>query len=324
MAEPLKATFFTLKRRDRAVLLPVTLAMIVVVGLIVAAWVGINWGTLAQIFELSRQSGAQPDEAQSARLFTGAMGMVLSVFLFLFPLFIALASYEAACLRWMIRGEAPGLFGLTLDNDTWRVWGIYWCWLVAQMAISFATSMVMIPFMFMMMGDIIAQGPDPDPQLAWDLQLKMQALSLIQYIPMAFIGIRLGPAAATSIARRRFSFFEAWTATSDRFWSLLGSWALLWLSFGAIYAALFAATYGVLVGDLIPQVVAQWPAFPAEAAEQLAARIFSPRGLTIIGASYAGFFVIWIAYSLMGFGVNARVALAALEEEKIKEEPPES
>ena len=43
-----------------------------------------------------------------------------------------------------------------------------------------------------------------------------------------------------------------------------------------------------------------------------------------IGAAYAGFFVIWIAYSLMAFGVNARAALAAMEEEKIKEEPPES
>lgn len=263
MAEPLKATFFTLKHRDRAVLLPATLVMIFVVALIAAAWVAINWGTLAQIFELSRDPGAQTDETQSVRLLTGVMGIVGSAFLILFPLFIALASYEAACLRWMIRGEAPGLFGLTLDHDTWRVWGVYWCWLVAQMAVSFVTSIVMIPFMFMMVGEIAAQGPNPDPQLAWDLQVKMQALSLIQYIPLAFIGIRLGPAAATSIARRRFSFFEAWTVTSDRFAALLGSWALLWVLFGLVYAALFGVTYGVLVGDLVPQIVAAWPAFPA-------------------------------------------------------------
>lgn len=324
MAEPLKATFFTLKHRDRAVLLPATLVMIFVVALIAAAWVAINWGTLAQIFELSRDPGAQTDETQSVRLLTGVMGIVGSAFLILFPLFIALASYEAACLRWMIRGEAPGLFGLTLDHDTWRVWGVYWCWLVAQMAVSFVTSIVMIPFMFMMVGEIAAQGPNPDPQLAWDLQVKMQALSLIQYIPLAFIGIRLGPAAATSIARRRFSFFEAWTVTSDRFAALLGSWALLWVLFGLVYAALFGVTYGVLVGDLVPQIVAAWPAFPAGAAEELTTRLFSQRGLTLIGAAYAGFFVIWIAYSLMAFGVNARAALAAMEEEKIKEEPPES
>jgi hypothetical protein len=324
MAEPLKATFFTLKHRDRAVLLPATAVLVLILAVIVAAWAAINWGALTRIFEIFRTMPAQLEDAQAAALFTGMMGMLLSTFLLLFPIHIAVASYEAACLRWMIRGETPGLFGLTLDHDTWRVWAVYWCWLVTNIVISFAASMLMMPFMFMMMGDIVAQGPNPDPQLGWELQLKMQALSFIQYIPMAFVGIRFGPAAATSIARRRFSFFEAWTVTSDRFWSLLGSWALLWLLFGLIYAALFAVTYGVLVGDLIPQVVAQWPAFPAGAAEQLTARIFSPRGLTIIGASYAGLFVIWAAYSLLGFGVNARVALAALEEEKIKEEPPET
>lgn len=63
---------------------------------------------------------------------------------------------------------------------------------------------------------------------------------------------------------------------------------------------------------------------PSGAAEELTTRLFSQRGLTLIGAAYAGFFVIWIAYSLMAFGVNARAALAAMEEEKIKEEPPES
>ena len=287
-------------------------------------WAAINWGALTQLFELSRQAGLQPDETQAVSLFTGMMGMAASAFLFAFPLYIALASYEAACLRWMIRGEAPGLFGIALDHDTWRVWGVHWCWLVVQMVISFAASIVMIPFMFMMVGEIAAQGPNPDPGLAWDLQLKMQALSLFQYIPLAFVGIRFGPAAATSIARRRFSFFEAWTVTSDRFVALLGSWALLWLLFGLVYAVLFGVTYGVLVGDLVPQAAATWPAFPAGAAEELTARLFSQRGLTLIGASYAGVFVIWIAYSLMAFGVNARAALAAMEEEKIKEEPPES
>jgi hypothetical protein len=323
MAEPLKATFFTLKHRDRAVLLPATLAMIVFVALIVAAWVGFNWGTLAQLFELSRQAGAQPDEAEAARLFAGGMGMVLSAFLFLFPLYIAIASYEAACLRWMIRGEAPGLFGLALDNDTWRVWGVYWCWLVANMAVGFATSLLTMPFVFMMMGDVYAQGGDPS-EFSWDLQLRIQALSMLQYIPLAFIGVRLGPAAATSIARRRFSFFEAWTVTSDRFWSLLGSWALLWLIFGVLYVALFGVTYGALFGDLVPRIQTAWPDFPPVSVDELSERIFSQRGLALIGAAYAGFFAIWILYALMSFGVNARAALAALEDGKIQEVAPES
>jgi hypothetical protein len=280
MAEPLNATFFTLKPRDRAVLLSATVVMIVIVALIVAAWVGLNWRTLGTLFELSRQAGAQPSQEQAAGMFAGVMGMVLSVLLFLFPLYIALASYEAACLRWMIRGETPGLFGLTLDHDTWRVWGIYWCWLIAQLVINFGTSMLIFPLVFMMMGDIAAQGGDPSA-LPWELQLKIQSLSLLQYIPLAFIGIRLGPAAAVSIARRRFSFFEAWTATSDRFWSLLGSWALLWAIFAIAYVVLAAATYVPLFSDLIPGMREAWPDFPPETGQEIVNRIFSQRGLTL-------------------------------------------
>jgi hypothetical protein len=325
MAEPLNATFFTLKHRDRAVLLPATLVTIVIVALIVAAWVGLNWRTLSLMFELVQQGpSGQADEAQAGALFSGMMGIFASTMLFLFPLFIALAAYEAACLRWMIRGEAPGLFGLTIDHDTWRVWAIYWCWLVTQMVVSTVASVLMMPLMFMMMGDIVAQGPEPDSQATWNMILRMQAFSLIQYIPLAFIGIRLGPAAATSIARRRFSFFEAWTVTADRFWALFGSWILLWLLLALAYAILFAATYGPLYGDLWVQLFTTWPDFPREELQEFATRTLSMNGLLTIAAAYGGGLLLWTTYRLMAFGVNARAARAALEEGKIAEVPPDS
>jgi hypothetical protein len=319
MAEPLKATFFTLKHRDRAVLLPATLVMIVIVGLILGAWAALNWGALSQLFELLRTQPAELDQDQAARMFTGMMGMILTTFLTLIPLYIAIASYEAACLRWMIRGEAPGLFGLTIDNDTWRVWGVYWCWLVTNMAIGMVASMLMFPFMFMMIGEIAAQGGEPDPAAMFEMQLKMQAISLIQYIPMIFIGIRLGPAAATSIARKRFSFFEAWTVTADRFWPLFGAFALLWVLFAVAYAAVFAGFYWPLVGDLIPQLIEEWPNYPPETGRQLAGRVFNTEGMTLIIGAYAANIIVWVGYALMAYGVNARAALAALEEGKIEQ-----
>jgi hypothetical protein len=239
--------------------------------------------------------------------------------LLLVPLYIAIASYEAACLRWMIRGEAPGLFGITLDNDTWRVWGVYWCWLVAHMAIGFAMSMLMVPVMFMMMGEIVAQGPDPDPALVWETQLKLQAVSLVQYVPTIFIGIRFGPAAATSIARRRFSFFEAWRVTEDRFWALFGSFALLWLIAGA-----------AMLASAIPLMLRMWPHFEAmwrnpsdETMRAYFAAYTAPESLVWVGVGYAVFMVAGLWLSLMSYGVNARAALAALEEEKIAPVPPD-
>ena len=331
MAEPLKATFFTLKHRDRAVLLPATLAAGAVIALIVAAWLWMNWGALTQIIGMLQRAREPLGQDQAAALFTGVMGLILSTFLLLVPTYVAAAAYEAACLRWMIRGEAPGLFGLRLDYDTWRIYGIYWCWVIAQMAVSTAASMLMIPFMFMMMGDVIAQGPELDPQIAWDMQVKMNAISMLQYIPLAFIAVRFSPAAATSIARRRFSFFEAWKVTEDRFFALFGSWAVLWLLFALAHAVLFATTYGVLFGDLWMRLLEDWrnlaqqeTALPSETFRLMIARAMSRDGMMLIGAAYVGGLILWTAYALLSFGVNARAALAALDEEKIREEPPES
>lgn len=328
MAEPLKATFFTLKHRDRAVLLPATFVLVVILALIVAAWTALNWRTLGLIFETFRTFPAQLDDAQGMALFTGMMGLFLWTMLLLLPLYIAIASYEAACLRWMIRGEAPGLFGLTLDHDTWRVYGIYWCWLVTHMAIGMVASMLTMPIMFMMMGDIIAQAPqEPDPQAMWDLQIKMQALSVIQYIPMIFIGIRLGPAAATSIARRRFSFFEAWTVTSDRFWALLGAYAFWACVVIVLWMAPAVISFFVEYGGSWDAFSAMWTQPPTpEQMEELWAQAFTftPARIMLSALAIGMSLIAGVLWTLFTYGINARAALAALEEGKIEEAPPET
>ena len=87
----------------------------------------------------------------------------------------------------------------------------------------------------------------------WRWQLTVQLpFSLLQYLPLIFIGVRFGPAAATSLARRRFSVFEAWAVTRGRFWELLGSFALLWLIAGIALALMFALTTGPIVAQLSP------------------------------------------------------------------------
>jgi len=322
--QPLNATFFTLRRRDRAVLLPVTFAYVVLMALLLAAFVALNWGfisSLATLFRLGAE-GASADDAAALSMFSRAMMLLFIAFLFLFPLYIVTAAYEAACLRWMIRGEAPGLFGLTLNDDTWRVYGVYWCWFLAQFTVSFAASVVMMPVMFATMAQMIGAGGEPDPAaiLRWQLTVQLP-LSLLQYLPLIFIGIRLGPAAATSIARRRFSFFEAWTVTRGRFWALFGSYILLWLLVGAVMTAILTATYGVVFADLWREVFANWPAPPKVLPQDVLARLASPQTWVVIGIGYAGYAVVFLGYALMSYGVNARAALAALEEGKIEATP---
>jgi hypothetical protein len=324
MAEPLKATFFALKPRDRMVLLPATLLYAVVVVLIVAAFTALNWGALQSIFALIRDMPSeQLGESQAMNLFSGMMGMFGWLFLLLFPFYFATAAYEAACLRWMIRGEAPGLFGLTFDHDMWRVYGVYWVWFLAQWVVSFIASIVMMPFMFMMMGDVVAQGgADPNSQAMWDLQLKMQSLSLIQYIPLVFIGIRFGPAAAASIARRRFSFFEAWRVTRDRFWALFGSYLVLWLALALVYVVVGAAIYAPLFGSLIRDMIAAWPALPDDVGQRYVEILSRPSSWPLIGAGYLSGLVVMLAYMVFSYGINARAALVALDEGKIERAAP--
>lgn len=314
MAEPLKATFFTLNRRDRAVLLPATLVFLILIALIVAAFAALNWGTLLHFQELFSKAGTneQLSEEQSLSMVTGVFGLMGWAFLFAFPLYLTVAAYEAACLRWMIRGETPGLFGLTIDNDVWRVYGVYWCWFIAQFAVSTAVSILTLPLMFMTMGEI-AGNPSADAMMRWQLSVQLP-LMILQYIPLIFIGVRFGPAAATSVLRNRFSYFDAWKVTEGRFWALFGSFALLWLLVAVACVIIFAGTYGILLGDLLPRVFTDWTSFPAE---ELGRRIISPQGFTLIGVAYVANIVVFFVYAVLSYGVNARAAIAAQEDGKI-------
>jgi len=315
MAEPLKATFFALKPRDRMVLLPATLVFIVIIVALIGAFVALNWGTLLHFRDLIAQSAttATMSEDESMRMLGGMFGLFGWIFLFLFPIYIAIAAYEAACLRWMIRGEAPGLFGITIDNDTWRVWGVYWAWFLVNFVISFVMSILMMPIMFMTMGDIM-QNPTPEAMSDWQMRVQLP-ITLLQYIPLIFIGIRFGPAAATSVGLERFAFFTAWTVTRDRFWSLFGSYVVLWLSIFVVMTGLVGGLYAALMPDFTLNVMNNWRALSPQ---EVLPQIMTPEGYTVLGISYAAYFLMFAIYAVFAFGINARAVLAALEEGKIE------
>jgi len=314
--QPLNATFFTLQHRDRAVLLPATLLMIVWVALVIAAFVALNWGFFAQLLALMQQgTSAQMPDDQAAAFAMRLMTLVFSVFLFLFPLYMVLAAYEAACLRWMLRGEVPGLFGFALDHDMWRVYGVYWCWLILQFAVSLAVSIITTPFVFMTMGDIM-NDPSPETMLHWQLSVQLP-LAVLQYIPLIFLGVRFAPAAAASIARKRFSFLDAWTVTRGRFWAVFGSLAVLLVLFFICYIAIAIGVAYAVFGAPLFEALASFPDLDGPRLERLVGNGLTPQALGVAAIGYAGVLVLWIGYALMSFGVNARAALAALEEGKI-------
>lgn len=332
MSEPLKATFFTLQHRDRAVLVPATIVLVLGLFVLIGAFIAINWGMIARMFALFQQLPAGPQDfgdADGMAMFQGMMLMVLSMLLLLFPIYLLIAAYEAACLRWMIRGEVKGFAGFTLDHDTWRVYGIYWCWYILQFLVSFAASIIMMPVMFMTMPGLMTGGGAIDHEELWRWQLSVQLpLTLIHYIPLFFFGVRFAPAAATSIARRRFSFLEAWPVTRCRFWALVGSFALLCLTVGIAMAVVMGAAYWTVFSDVLTQWFADgWrgDSFPEVTEQQFAhiyQQMFQPSTYLIVGALYTTMLLLTLIYTLLSYGVNARAALVALDEGKIEPLPP--
>lgn len=315
MAESLNAAFFVFKQRDRAVLLPATILYLVLMAVLIVAFGALNWGAIQGFgdFFTAATMNQQPSEEESFAFIGAFFGLFGWAFVFSFPMYIITAAYEAACLRWMIRGEAPGLFGLTINNDVWRVWGVYWCWLGAQMAVSTAMSMLMMPLMFMTMGDIMA-NPTPEQMQHWQLTVQLP-VTFLQYIPLIFIGVRFGPAAATSVLRNRFSFFDAWTVTRGRFWALFGAFAIWAVLFGVLFAGLLGgAVYAQFGGDWQQY----WHVAPTEEEARAAVEhMFSPAALTVMAAAFAGYLLLMLLWAIVAFGINARAALAAQEEGKI-------
>ncbi|HVY84732.1 MAG TPA: hypothetical protein VG943_06345 [Caulobacterales bacterium] len=315
MAEPLNATFFAFKRRDHGgVLIGATLTYFVLSLLLIAAFVAVNWNGFVQIAALFRETagGGQPSDVRGIAAIFGLMGWS---FLFLVIFYILLAAYEAACLRWMIHGETGGLFGLSLGAETWRVYAGYWIWLAISFTISFVIGLITLPLMFgFMMSSVAKQDPS---SMIGPIYLVSALRALVQYAVMAFVGVRFAPGNATSILRRKFSYFDAWKVTKGRFWALFGSFLVLGLLWFVVGAVAFGATGGALIVRLFPLFV-EAQAHPSAAASQhVFAALLAPENLGIIAAFYGTVIVTGVIFGVLFMGVNARAAIAAVEDGKI-------
>lgn len=307
MAEPLRATFYTFRRHGErgGVLLGATLITAALGVALLAAFIALCWPLFAALFSMSGAS-ASPEQVFNA---IGAMFWAVFVgFFFVFALYVLFAAYEAACLRWMIRREAPGWYGLNLGADTWRVYSGYWVWFLIQLVVSMVVGIVMMPLTFMAM--IPASDGAPEAQMASLLGLQF-IIYLVQYAILIFIGVRFAPAAATSIARRRFSFFEAWKVTRGRFWALFGSFFILMAAYlvvaGVFMTAVFATIYnasGGFTGTADPTA------------------LFQPAVLASFGGLYVLVLLTGVFYVVLSFGVNARAVIAAIDDGKIDGQTP--
>ncbi|MES1159040.1 MAG: hypothetical protein ABUL42_04015 [Terricaulis silvestris] len=313
MAEPLNATFFALQRRKRGgVLITTTLAYGVLTALVAAAFFGVTWRSFVSIATIFRQaaSGQSPDPSAFLSIF-GILGWVLP---FLFVYFVLRAAYEAACLRWMISEETSGLFGLSLNAETWRVYSGYWMWFLIQLGLSWAIGIVTMPLLLTFGLSAARSGAD---LYSSQFQIVQLIVSLLQYPPLIFFAIKFAPGNATSVLRRKFSYFSAWKVTNGRFWALFGAFATL----GVIWFVVGAALMGVVGAGFW---IRSWPALlqaftAATPAERLTAYVslFTAENMIWFASFYAIQLLTSLVFSLLSIGVSARAALAAVEDGKI-------
>ncbi len=238
-------------------------------------------------------------------LFSILPGYLLVIFAYM----VLLAAYESACLRWMIRSQAPGLFGLTLSADTWRVWFVYWGWFVGFIVLYIAV----------LIATVVILGAAAMLGLGGQyLGLITIALIVAMYASFIYFAVRTGPAAATTIAQGRFSFFDSWKVSKGRFWALFGSYfligvlgivALLAIEIGAFVTIFTAAGYAM--GSVFHAADAQ------SVGDVLTAVFSSPQTWAIGAGFYLLLLVVAFGLYVGMFGVNARAAVAAIEEGKI-------
>lgn len=318
--QPLNATFFAFRKRERGgVLLGALITYALIAFLVMGVFAALNWQAVSEYINWTMSMGRSveavdpndPNAVFAAMMPPPAvMSLVPAYFLLMVVFYLLFAAYEAACLRWMIRGEVKGLFGLALDADTLRVYFTYWVWFFLLIALYFVVTILAVS---VGVGAALSAGGSGQNIGATMVGVVLACFAVL--FAVLFFAVRFAPAAATSIAKRRFAFFDAWTVTKGRFWALLGAFVLLFLMF-LVGSFLLSIGFGVAMGmGLMGQFdPAAEPKNPQEAFALLASPGILVPIAVIYGLMIVGSFVFYVAL----FGINARAAQAALEEGKIQ------
>ncbi|MEZ5958363.1 MAG: hypothetical protein R3C27_14255 [Hyphomonadaceae bacterium] len=311
MAEPLKATFFAFQKRERGGLIwGATALYVVLTTALLGGFAYLNWNAIGASFYWIASLGELSDPRQAPPPPPEFFPLLGGYLLILFPVYLVLAAYEAACLRWMLRGETGGVLGFTLGADTWRCYGGYWVWFFLGLASSIVISLIAA----LIAPAVWAEGATRDQREL--LELPFQFVSL-------YFWLRLAPANATSLGVGEFAFFKAWTVTRDRTFALLGSYLVWGLFYIIVVGAVIGAGYFLVWPSLAP-LYADGPVTDIAALGRGYAEAFSSVQLMATAGALAAVLVTAVLFLYVAhFGISARAVLSALEEGKIERATPD-
>lgn len=276
MPQPLKATFFALKRREPGGVLARTVAVHFVLS---AAFAAIAFGAGFMALVLLGETV----EAESLGVLAGLLVLFA---VGVFGYFLALASFEASCLRWFIRGQRSGFLGFSLGADTWRVYAGHWMWFAiwAPLAVIAVTALSFLA--------------EASPAIgSWPPLVLLPAI-----LPLSVrLVLRFAPGGGASIAAGRFAYFQGARAVKGRFWSLLSSFATIWTLVALLWIGLFIA-----LGMSVFAIVGDNP----ENADTI--------NFAMMVVLVAVTLIAHLIFTLLSAGINARAVIAAIEEGKLE------
>lgn len=185
---------------------------------------------------------AAPDPAMLMQMF-GQM------YLFFFLLMIVMMVLFTAALRAALRPEESSFASLRLGMDELRMVGLFFLFAIAAFVLMIVLSIVMtIVFGAAGFYGSMANGSQPGAGFV----LMMLAI----YALPTFLMVRLAPAFALTMMRRKIVIGEAWTLTSGNFWVMFGGYLVLNLIIFVIYMALIF----LVVSPLMTVMVGSDPA----------------------------------------------------------------
>jgi hypothetical protein len=139
-------------------------------------------------------------------------------------------------------------FGLNLRADTWRVYLGYWVWGACWGGSLYGSQLAAL-LVGLIAGGIASMSGNAGTAAMVGLTAGVIAF-LIAGSALIWAAVRMAPAAANSIEKRRFAFFESWGVTRGLFWPMLGSFALALLPYLIVSLVLQGAMLVVLSAAL--------------------------------------------------------------------------
>lgn len=306
---PLDATFFAFKKCERSfVLTSAAIAYYLVVLTLGAIFLALTWGLWSPLIAWyleaigAMSSGGTPSEPPRELVLAIAPFSLLSIPISL----LAFAAFEAASLRWLVRGEAGGgLFGLKLDADTWRVFGVYLCWILFFICLVVAVGIFYA--LLMALGSLGGAA-------------RIIAMLLGGLAPIGALGLLIwgavlfAPAAATSVGRGKFSFMSARRVSSPRYWPLFTSYLLVIIGYiviGSVIGAILQLPLNSAMSPILTSVLSGGDS--QDALTSLREALLTPAMIAVIAVNMLVSLVLSVVYYIAMFGVNARAFEAAVE-----------